>query len=606
MVKISEKKDPDSKQSQYSGFIIVNLAKDISSPEINDLFDLAKQKKADGLHNLLEKYRSKITTRPLITSIPPSKILELERKNLTKNRIASTQVSLASFWRIDSRNLSSEQIEDLVKSLNELSEVSVAYREMSVSDPAAVDPSDDTYFDLQGYLNSAPQGIDARWAWTIPNGNGKGVGLIDLEQGWFQNHEDLIGKQPTLIFNDNRDGVASYKGDHGTAVLGEIVGVDNNLGILGIAHGVTSVRMVSHYEQATNTALHVADAVLAAVANMSAGDVLLLEVQRGGPPLPTESDLADFTAIQTAVSNGIIVIEAGGNGSVDLDTWQNPWSSNHTTLNRNSPDFLESNAIMVGAAVSTVPHDRAGFSNFGSRVDCYGWGGNVTTAGYGDLDPGTGDNSTYTAAFSGTSSASPIITGAALVVQSLNESHHAIRLTPSQMRVLLRDPTTGTPQGPNVAGNIGVMPNLKAIIESLFNFNITQIKVEIKTGNMNGAGTNGRIYLGIGGREFKLDQPGNQFEKGDSDTFTIGTGSNIENAAVNDLPTSNNTESPIISHLDILIFPKYIRFDPNDSDDNWNVEKVQVEVVDIGRTYQGPRDGNIWLGSRSGLFLGLK
>jgi subtilisin family serine protease len=595
MVKKSQKKDIDSKQSQYNGFIIVNLAKDISSIETNDLFDLAKKKSVPQLSSLLDKYRSKVTIKPLITSIPPSKTLELEQKNTTEN-------SLASFWRIDSRKLSSEQAEDLVKSLNELSEVSFAYREMSASDPL-VDPSDDTYYESQGYLNSAPEGVDAKWAWNLPNGNGKGVALIDLEQGWFQNHEDLIEKQPTLIFNDNRNGIDSYKGDHGTAVLGELVGVDNNLGVLGIAHGVSSVRMVSHYEQATNTSGHVADAVLAAVANMSAGDVLLLEVQKSF--LPTETEQADFVAIQTAVNNGIIVIEAAGNGNVDLDNWQNPWSFNNTTLNRNSPNFLDSNAIMVGAAESNVPHDRVGASNFGSRVDCYGWGENVTTAGYGDLDPGTGDNSTYTGSFENTSSASPIVTGVALVLQSLNESQLAIRLTPSQMRVLLSNPSTGTPQGPNVAGNIGVMPNLRALIENRFNTNISKINVKIKTGNMNGAGTNGRVYLGIGGREFRLDQPGNQFEQGDLDTFTIGTGSNIENASINDLPTFVKIESPIIRHLDILLFPKYIRFDPNDKDDNWNVEKVEVEVVNIARTYRGPRDGNVWLGSRSGISIQL-
>jgi hypothetical protein len=136
---------------------------------------------------------------------------------------------------------------------------------------------------------------------------------------------------------------------------------------------------------------------------------------------------------------------------------------------------------------------------------------------------------------------------------------------------------------------------------------ITQINVIVKTGNINGAGTDGRVYLGIGGREFKLDQPGNQFEKGDLDTFTIGIGSNIENTDdVNSLPApTGNTNSPNVEDTDIEFNPTYIRFDPNDSDDNWNVEKVQVQVVDIGRTYQGPRDGNIWLGSRSGLFLGL-
>src|SRR4030095_8047559 len=106
MVKKSQK-DTDSKQSQYNGFIIVNLAKDISSVETNDLFDLAKKKSVPQLSNLLDKYRSKVTIKPLITSLPPSKTLELERKN-------TTETSLASFWKIDSRNLSGEQADDLV------------------------------------------------------------------------------------------------------------------------------------------------------------------------------------------------------------------------------------------------------------------------------------------------------------------------------------------------------------------------------------------------------------------------------------------------------------------------------------------------------------
>ena len=137
---------------------------------------------------------------------------------------------------------------------------------------------------------------------------------------------------------------------------------------------------------------------------------------------------------------------------------------------------------------------------------------------------------------------------------------------------------------------------------------ITQINVIVKTGSVNGAGTDGRVYLGLGGREFRLNKPGNQFEQGNSDTFVIGTGSNIENTDdVNSLPSPNgNTSSPNIEDADVESNPKYIRFDPNNNDDNWNVENVQVEVVDIGRTFRGPRDGNIWLGSRSGLFLGLK
>ena len=69
--------------------------------------------------------------------------------------------------------------------LNELPEVELAYREMAVSDPT-VNPTDDTFNGTQNYLDAAPTGIDARWAWTQPNGEGAGVGVIDLEQGWFR------------------------------------------------------------------------------------------------------------------------------------------------------------------------------------------------------------------------------------------------------------------------------------------------------------------------------------------------------------------------------------------------------------------------------------
>ena len=60
---------------------------------------------------------------------------------------------------------------------------------------------------------------------------------------------------------DNRDGVNGYKGNHGTAVLGEICAEDNTLGVVGIAPSVSSVQMVSHYDAGTDTDLHAADAV---------------------------------------------------------------------------------------------------------------------------------------------------------------------------------------------------------------------------------------------------------------------------------------------------------------------------------------------------------
>jgi hypothetical protein len=137
---------------------------------------------------------------------------------------------------------------------------------------------------------------------------------------------------------------------------------------------------------------------------------------------------------------------------------------------------------------------------------------------------------------------------------------------------------------------------------------ITKIEITIRTGNVSESGTNGRVYLGIGGREFRLDKPGNQFERGDVDTFIIGDGSNIENPdGVNNITNSSNSYEIGTYHLNV--FPKYIRFEPQRNNDNWNVEVVELRVTDdTNAVYQFEAldgNGNIWLGKRSGLFLGL-
>ena len=444
-------------EEHYSGYVIVRLRAGLRSTSDATLFDAAKRLKLDGLAGLLQAFDLMATQRT-VRSLKSEQILELERK------AASTEFpplhSLTSYWRINLRDRP-EKIDEVVKRLNALPEVDRAYREFDVTEPLVNDVDDDYAAD-QDYLDAAPTGIDARWAWTQPNAEGSGVGVIDLEQGWLPNHEDIVAKAPTLVYGDNRDGINGYKGNHGTAVLAEMIAEDNTVGVVGIAPAVTSVRMVSHYDAATDTALHVADAIAAAIPVMSAGDVLLLEVQRNF--LPTETDDDDFDAIRLAVALGMVVVEAAGNGFTDLDTYVDAVAGQ--ILNRASADFRDSGAIMVGAAESPVPHDRADFSNYGSRIDCYGWGENVVTCGYGNLDDGGGnDDLTYTDTFSGTSSASPIVSGAALIVQGKYEALTATRLSPTQMRALLSDPATGTPQGPNVAGNVGVMPNLRAIIE---------------------------------------------------------------------------------------------------------------------------------------------
>ena len=181
------------------------------------------------------------------------------------------------------------------------------------------------------------------------------------------------------------------------------------MGVVGSAPAITSVRMSSIYDAVG--VQHTLDALVAAVAAMSTGEILLIELQTSYKPIETLDDGLDV--IRLATARGIIVVEAAGNGNSDLDTWT---TGGLQRLNRASADFVDSGAIMVGASVSTTPHNRWWASNYGSRIDCFAWGENVTTTGYGHLDNGGGNaDKWYTDTFQGTSSASPIIVSAAAI-----------------------------------------------------------------------------------------------------------------------------------------------------------------------------------------------
>jgi hypothetical protein len=435
------KRVPDS-----SGFLIIRLKPGVVSADARSLDQVAERFRMDRVATLLKTYKA--ASRPLITSVSVEQLPKFEES--ARHSKFAPRHSLASYWRLDCRAIPEAERLDLMKQFRELpDEVDFAYLEKTASAPARADAN--PFEPEQLYLNAAPTGIDARWAWTQAS-NGTGMQFIDLEEGWFLEHEDLPnGIQ--VICNDNLDN--DIVRDHGTAVLGAIAGKNNDRGIVGIAPGA-SVSLVSHFKAVEGTNGHVPDAIYAALEADQPPHVLLLEVQRGDPWLPTEIEEADFEAIQCAVANGVIVIEAAGNGGVDLDSFNR--------MNRAGADFQDSGAIIVGAASSSPPHERRPESNFGSRVDCYAWGDNIVSAGYGDRNPGSNNNKRYTKTFGCTSGASAIIAGAALLVQGWHLQQNGTLLSPEQMRTILSSPATGTPQGGEVGGRIGVMPDLRKII----------------------------------------------------------------------------------------------------------------------------------------------
>lgn len=388
---------------------------------------------------------------PLIESVDPKKLIEMvDRARRTDSAVAQEQLDFSNWYQI----VTPEGVnpDELARALRQLGMVETAYVMRPL--PPPVDPTDDPRYGNQGYLGAAPNGIDATYAWGFAGGDGAGIGVVDMEQGWNLNHEDLAAAGITLI-----SGINNAYFFHGTSVLGELRMVDNNRGGVGIAPAST-VRVVS--QQRSAASYNTPDAILNAVSVMAFGDVLLLEAQETDPVggayyWPVEIADATYDAIRLATALGVVVIEAGCNGGYDLDAYSN--LAGKKIFDRNSGDFRDSGAIMVGAGSSATPHTRLGFSNFGTRVDCYGWGENIDTT---NTDGAGTNNTMYTTTFNGTSGASPIVTGAAVLVQGMAQAQLGYRFSPLEVRRILV--ANGTASASPSTDKIGVMPDLRAII----------------------------------------------------------------------------------------------------------------------------------------------
>lgn len=381
----------------------------------------------------------------------------------------------------------------VVRGLNAIPIVEKAYR-MPLERKADIQPPTADYTGYQGYLDDDNNGIYARFAWTRPGGTGALVRIIDIENSWNEEHEDLPGFNPQPAFNTWHPDQSQWddeQTEHGTGVAGIMVAKANGAGVTGIVHdatfGVINNLRRTGFGQIRNNS----DSILDAAIMLSEGDVILIEQQVQGPRkadctcetedgaprdqcgmLPVEWTDHTYDAIVAASSSGLIVVEPAGNGEQDLD---DPMFEN--VFNRS---WRDSGALMVAASKSGS-RTRECFSNHGDRIDLHAWGSGVATTGYGEGSikcvgsrtcltvqqaqvNGQGDpKQFYTSGFGGTSAASPIVVGAVAAIQGIQYANNNPPLDWAEMRELLT--STGTP--PAAGHDIGPMPNLQAAITVL-------------------------------------------------------------------------------------------------------------------------------------------
>lgn len=214
------------------------------------------------------------------------------------------------------------------------------------------------------------------------------------------NARTIVGDDPNNLTQSNYGNadIMGPEATHGTHVAG-IIGADrtNNLGVMGISDAVRimGVRAVPDGDERDKD---VANAIRYAVNN----GAQIINMSFGKDYSPQRKVVDD--ALHYALTKGVLLIHAAGNDGKNIDS----------AANFPSEKFMDGkaipNMITVGASAKTNDKDLvASFSNYGPHsVDVFAPGLNI----YATV-PGNKYES-----LSGTSMASPVVTGVAAVLKS--------------------------------------------------------------------------------------------------------------------------------------------------------------------------------------------
>lgn len=253
-------------------------------------------------------------------------------------------------------------------------------------------------------------------SYTYPDSAGAGVNVYIVDSGIRRSHSEFAGRMKPGFDAIVPGGTADDCNGHGTHVAGTAVGSTYGVAkkanvypvrVLGCSGSGSTSGIVKAIEWLT------ANAVKPATANYSVGCSSAC------------SSPATDQAVKNLIASGVTWVQAAGNSNDDACLY--------------SPQLLPE-GITVGN--STRTDEKASSSNWGPCLDVWAPGTGILSAWF------TGDNATRS--ISGTSMASPHVTGAAALYLGENPS-----ATPAQVQdALVGNATTGTltgvdPSSPN-------------------------------------------------------------------------------------------------------------------------------------------------------------
>lgn len=232
--------------------------------------------------------------------------------------------------------------------------------------------------------------LDIEKLWKLAPRQGEGVNVAVIDTAIDINHIDL---KDNLIEQHTPESAVAQSPNHGTNCIGIISAVDNSVGSVGIApkskfYAVTLSSKLSE--------------VIKSVLWLVPRNVGVLNNSWGTHLYDGLSDALKTLATEGREGNGTIILFASGNANINYDI--NPAVEDQSELE-----------FVLGVGAIGVLGEKTSYSNYGSKIDLYAFGGDAVT-GIVTTSP----QNQYTGRFGGTSAASPLLAGVITLMLSIN------------------------------------------------------------------------------------------------------------------------------------------------------------------------------------------